>query len=113
LGLAISLEDARLHGGWLEAWGTPGQGASFRLTLPRRPGLTLTGSPLPLTPDDAVASGLSPVRTDTAAVPGAPRLGEPERVSLTDVGEPAGGPRGARWSVPTPDRGPSSEDELG
>ncbi|WNB86372.1 sensor histidine kinase [Cellulomonas sp. ATA003] len=26
LGLAISLEDAHLHGGWLEAWGRPGQG---------------------------------------------------------------------------------------
>ena len=24
LGLAIALEDARLHGGWLQAWGTPG-----------------------------------------------------------------------------------------
>ncbi|NKY08554.1 HAMP domain-containing histidine kinase, partial [Cellulomonas hominis] len=27
LGLAISLEDAHLHGGWLEAWGRPRQGA--------------------------------------------------------------------------------------
>ena len=26
LGLAIALEDARLHGGWLEAWGEPGRG---------------------------------------------------------------------------------------
>ena len=38
LGLAIALEDARLHGGWLEAWGQPGDGAHFRLTLPRRAG---------------------------------------------------------------------------
>ena len=51
LGLAISIEDAHLHGGWLEAWGRPGQGACFRLTLPRRAGITLTGSPLPLAPD--------------------------------------------------------------
>lgn len=50
LGLAISLEDAHLHGGWLEAWGRPGQGACFRLTLPRRAGIVLTGSPLPLEP---------------------------------------------------------------
>jgi two-component system sensor histidine kinase MtrB len=50
LGLAISLEDARLHGGWLEAWGQPGLGASFRLTLPRRAGIRLTSSPLPLEP---------------------------------------------------------------
>ena len=50
LGLAISLEDARLHGGWLEVWGRPARGASFRLTLPRRAGIRLKGSPLPLVP---------------------------------------------------------------
>ncbi|WP_422647067.1 MtrAB system histidine kinase MtrB [Actinoalloteichus caeruleus] len=48
LGLAISLEDARLHNGELEAVGEPGEGACFRLTLPRRPGIELTRSPLPL-----------------------------------------------------------------
>jgi two-component system sensor histidine kinase MtrB len=53
LGLAISLEDARLHDGWLQAWGERGRGAQFRLTLPRRAGHTLMGSPLPLTPYDA------------------------------------------------------------
>ena len=35
LGLSIALEDARLHGGWLQAWGEPGGGSQFRLTLPR------------------------------------------------------------------------------
>ena len=35
LGLSIAREDARLHGGKLEAWGSPGKGASFRLLLPR------------------------------------------------------------------------------
>lgn len=35
LGLAIAKEDAELHDGRLEAWGSPGQGASFRLLLPR------------------------------------------------------------------------------
>jgi two-component system sensor histidine kinase MtrB len=50
LGLSISVEDARLHGGWLQAWGEPGRGASFRLTLPRRVGDELDGSPLPLVP---------------------------------------------------------------
>lgn len=53
LGLAISLEDAHLHGGWLEAWGRPGGGAVFRLTLPRRAGIRLVSSPLPLEPEDA------------------------------------------------------------
>jgi two-component system sensor histidine kinase MtrB len=48
LGLAIALEDARLHGGWLQAWGRPGVGSVFRLTLPREVGVPLTSSPLPL-----------------------------------------------------------------
>ena len=52
LGLAIALEDARLHGGWLQAWGTPAGGAQFRLTLPRHAGDALTHSPLPLVPTD-------------------------------------------------------------
>lgn len=53
LGLAIALEDATLHGGWLQAWGEPDHGAQFRLTLPRTAGEELVRSPLPLVPDDA------------------------------------------------------------
>jgi two-component system sensor histidine kinase MtrB len=53
LGLAISLEDAALHGGWLEVWSAPGEGSCFRLTLPRLRGDTLTSSPLDLPPADA------------------------------------------------------------
>jgi two-component system, OmpR family, sensor histidine kinase MtrB len=53
LGLAIALEDARLHGGWLQAWGDPGDGSQFRLTLPRRAGGDLTESPIPLEPADS------------------------------------------------------------
>ena len=55
LGLAIALEDARLHGGWLQAWGRPGEGARFRLTLPRRSGESITLAPLPLDPDEVSA----------------------------------------------------------
>jgi two-component system sensor histidine kinase MtrB len=59
LGLAISLEDALLHGGWLQAWGERGKGSVFRLTLPRVVGQDLAGSPLPLGPDEAeLAAGL-------------------------------------------------------
>jgi two-component system, OmpR family, sensor histidine kinase MtrB len=54
LGLAIASEDTRLHAGWLEAWGAPGEGACFRLTLPCRAEVTLEGSPLPLIPVDSV-----------------------------------------------------------
>jgi two-component system sensor histidine kinase MtrB len=50
LGLSISLEDARLHGGWLQVWGQPGAGAQFRLTIPLVAGADLTSSPLPLRP---------------------------------------------------------------
>ncbi|MBO3083885.1 MtrAB system histidine kinase MtrB [Cellulomonas fengjieae] len=74
LGLAISLEDAHLHGGWLEAWGRPGRGASFRLTLPRRAGIRLTSSPLSLAPDEPPVVDAVPVpavrsRTDPAGLP--------------------------------------------
>lgn len=48
LGLSIAMQDARLHGGWLQAWGEPGQGSIFRLTLPTELGTLLTASPLPL-----------------------------------------------------------------
>jgi two-component system, OmpR family, sensor histidine kinase MtrB len=50
LGLSISLEDARLHGGWLQVWGEPGNGAQFRLTVPLVAGADLSSSPLPLRP---------------------------------------------------------------
>ena len=48
--VAISIEDARLHQGRLEAWGEPGHGACFRLTLPLVRGHKVTTSPLPLKP---------------------------------------------------------------
>lgn len=48
LGLAIAVEDTRLHGGRLDVWGAPGDGACFRLTLPRLPNAEFDDSPLPL-----------------------------------------------------------------
>ncbi|MGE5827652.1 MAG: MtrAB system histidine kinase MtrB [Micromonosporaceae bacterium] len=94
LGLSISSEDARLHGGWLEAWGQPGEGAQFRLTLPVRSGDRLTSSPLRLVPADArlvsiVAEpdpidvdGLSPIviTSDKTTVESTPAGPEPARV---------------------------------
>ena len=61
LGLPIALEDARLHGGWLQAWGAPGDGACFRLTLPRELGTEIFASPLPLEPSDATTERLMPL----------------------------------------------------
>jgi two-component system sensor histidine kinase MtrB len=61
LGLAISHDDAGLHDGWLQAWGEPGVGSCFRLTLPRRSGIPIERSPLPLAPlEDLGASGFEP-----------------------------------------------------
>ena len=48
LGLAISLEDTLLHGGSLDVWARPNQGASFRLTLPKVSGAEFGESPLEL-----------------------------------------------------------------
>ena len=73
LGLSISLEDARLHGGWLQAWGRPGEGAQFRLTLPVRAGDRLVSAPLPLIPRDRT------VEPD----PGEPRSGHGPATSRT------------------------------
>ena len=62
LGLSIALEDARLHGGELVVWGRPGEGAAFRLLLPRRAGAELGASPLELVPEDSQAPEVSLAR---------------------------------------------------
>ena len=84
LGLSIALEDARLHGGWLEAWGSPARGSVFRLTLPRVAGTTLLGSPLPLVPDGADVDRLIVPAPDELISPG-----------VAPPGPAAGGPRPA------------------
>jgi two-component system, OmpR family, sensor histidine kinase MtrB len=87
LGLPIAQEDAHLHGGWLQVWGRPGEGANFRLTLPRRSGVLLERSPLPLVPDDAVAGAVARAGLGT---------GNAETVGSagTDTGDGAGVPVG-------------------
>ena len=55
LGLSIAVEDATLHAGKLDAWGEPGIGSVFRLTLPRRAGDPVIASPLPLIPEERIA----------------------------------------------------------
>lgn len=74
LGLSIAVEDTRLHGGRLDAWGAPGQGACFRLTLPLLRSRPLNGddpSPVHLPPYGDELPSVAVV-TDTgtfAAVP--------------------------------------------
>jgi two-component system sensor histidine kinase MtrB len=78
LGLAIAMEDANLHGGWLTAWGRPGLGAQFRLTLPRRRGMVLRTSPLPLVPRDLVTAS-------TVPEPGEPDIDGDPTLSRADM----------------------------
>lgn len=52
LGLPIALENAVLHGGSLDVWGRPGEGAQFRVLLPLEPGGPLWSEPWPLVPPE-------------------------------------------------------------
>lgn len=67
LGLPISLEDARLHGGTIDVWSAPGAGSAFRLTLPRSPKRPMGESPLPVQPEDAGQAGPAPEDTVLSA----------------------------------------------
>jgi two-component system sensor histidine kinase MtrB len=69
LGLSIAREDALLHGGRLEAAGSPGEGASFRLLLPRRHGEPVSSEPLALRKNHAQVGPVDPTVT---AVPERP-----------------------------------------
>jgi two-component system, OmpR family, sensor histidine kinase MtrB len=108
LGLSIALEDARLHGGWLEAWGQPGKGSVFRLTLPRIVGGELPGSPLPLNPysaglDATDLPGLGDLATPATVASEAGGLGQPAIDAETEAGEPA--KAGAVGAEPASDDG--------
>lgn len=81
LGLSIALEDARLHRGWLQAWGAPGAGAHVRLTIPRRAGDEATHAVLPLEPDDEVARSARPARPYVTARPGERQRSDDQRRS--------------------------------
>ena len=52
LGLAIATEDVAIHGGRLQAYGEPGKGASFLMTLPKHPGDEIASRPLALWEDE-------------------------------------------------------------
>ncbi len=52
LGLSIALEDVKLHQGTLKAWGVPGKGANFVVTVPKLPGIPLEGEPIKVNPAD-------------------------------------------------------------
>ncbi|WNI24467.1 MtrAB system histidine kinase MtrB [Streptomyces sp. ITFR-16] len=96
LGLSIAVEDARLHGGWLQAWGEPGGGSQFRLTLPRTADEPLRGSPIPLEPED---SRRNRENRERAA---APDTGSEHRL-MAVPSQPAGT---SRSPLPVPARAP-------
>ncbi|MET9804054.1 MtrAB system histidine kinase MtrB [Streptomyces sp. NPDC006368] len=127
LGLSIAVEDARLHGGWLQAWGEPSGGSQFRLTLPRTADEPLRGSPIPLEPEDSRRnreqaaegqSGTHPIPapgrtgTDRPALPGAampPRQAQP---SADPTALPGSGSRVvARDAEGARGRGPDRDTE--
>lgn len=103
LGLSIAVEDARLHGGWLQAWGEPGGGSQFRLTLPRTADEPLRGSPIPLEPEDSRRN-----REDREREQAVPAADEHRLMSVPNqsgsaahshLGVPAHGPAAARTPV--------------
>ena len=74
LGLAISLEDAHLHGGWLEAWGRPGRRGQLPAHAPAACGDPRSPRrPLPLQPDESPITGALRIvarpHNDPAALP--------------------------------------------
>lgn len=92
LGLAIAKEDAQLHGGWLQAWGRTGHGSQFRLSLPRKSGTELRGSPLPLVPPEIALSRSFAPSAETAETAGA--AGVPDTAAAADTADAGGGPDG-------------------
>lgn len=131
LGLSIATEDTRLHGGWLQAWGEKGEGACFRLTLPRHLGELLGSSPLPLMPHTQLALGqllgtgesapytasLPTLPTGSLALPGSIlRAVPPSERATAEAPAPMGGQDEGRGSPTSPeDNDPDSiaDDEPG
>ncbi|MGW5775979.1 MtrAB system histidine kinase MtrB [Streptomyces sp. NPDC003863] len=120
LGLSIAVEDARLHGGWLQAWGEAGGGSQFRLTLPRTADEPLRGSPIPLEPEDSrrnreqAAAGRDRDRLaavppqsagDRSALSVPPRLPEAPRATVDPTALPGSGARVVARAVTDGDGG--------
>ncbi|MFJ9713046.1 MtrAB system histidine kinase MtrB [Streptomyces sp. NPDC101234] len=126
LGLSIALEDARLHGGWLQAWGEPGGGSQFRLTLPRTADEPLRGSPIPLEPKDSrrnrglndagLPSGGGDKRATVPVQPGgqaSPLAPIPQRVAtVAPTADPTALPGNGARVVPRPTGGARRQEST-
>ncbi|MEU5718887.1 MtrAB system histidine kinase MtrB [Streptomyces sp. NPDC020403] len=102
LGLSIAVEDARLHGGWLQAWGEPGGGSQFRLTLPRTADEPLRGSPIPLEPEDSRRNRENRERAEAAPAPADHRL----------LSVPTQSGSAARSQLPVPAQGAGAQASV-
>lgn len=81
LGLSIAAEDTRLHHGRLDAWGEPGEGSAFRLTIPRRSGGAVgEDSPLQLPPAYTEDQRRRPTDVESTEPVGAAGPGMPDRI---------------------------------
>jgi two-component system sensor histidine kinase MtrB len=124
LGLSIALEDARLHGGWLQAWGEPGGGSQFRLTLPRTADEPLRGSPIPLEPKDSRRNrglddaGLPRGGAEKAATVPVQAAGDqipaitPRWNGVTATADPTALPGNGARVVPRPASGARQQDDM-
>ncbi|MEV0953584.1 MtrAB system histidine kinase MtrB [Promicromonospora sp. NPDC050249] len=104
LGLAIALEDAHLHAGRLDAWGRPGQGASFRLTLPRSAGVQIGEPPVTMAPashEPGLRTGQIPVVNPPAG---------PTPTAIPDLSDP--GDDGAERLAVAPERPAGNDVEV-
>ena len=109
LGLAIATEDTRLHGGRLEVWAEPDNGACFRLTLPLLRAQPLDpelANPLDMPPAESFTESTARV-TDTGSLqltapPVQPAM-EPDtgQMLIAFPSAPAGG-AGSASAQPTP-----------
>ncbi len=107
LGLSIAVEDARLHGGRLQAWGEPGGGSQFRLTLPCVAGDSLYGSPIPLEPEDSRRRAAARETPAPAATGPAGRTVGGPAVTAGTAGRAV--LPSARSSIPRPGRPPAAD----
>ncbi|WP_328286440.1 MtrAB system histidine kinase MtrB [Corynebacterium atypicum] len=104
LGLAIAQEDAHLHGGHIDAIGTPSVGSQFRLVLPLTANGAIEHAPLELVAPSDVAPAL-PAPSPPEQAP----AGEPSD-SADSQGAPA---TGAERSHGVPDGADANTSERG
>ena len=107
LGLAIAQEDARVHGGWLQVGSQPGEGACFRVLLPRKEAFVIADRPPPV-PLSSAEDQLPSVSSSPSRATGAGSAGGgPMHVQPLPPVRPGVGPEIVARTVSGPTRGVS------